>query len=323
MAEPTVLITDFAWPDLAIERGVIEGAGMRLVAGAAQPAAAEEIARLVQEHQPQSILTCWARVSAVAIGASKQLRHVGRIGVGLDNIDVGACTTLGVPVTNVPDYCVEEVSDHVLAFTLAWARGIVAFDREVHAGRWQPARAQLRRVADLTVGVVGYGQIGQATARKFRAMGCRVLVHTRQARTAMSDVEFVALDRLLTDSDVVTLHIPLTEDTHRLIDSARLARMKKGAFLVNASRGGLVDTLALTDALQSGRLSGAGLDVLESEPRVPDALLACDQALLTPHVAFSSSASLAELRRRAAEEAVRILSGQKPLHLCNHISDTT
>lgn len=315
----TVLVTDYAWPDLAIEQEVFASAGLRLVSGPPAALPAQEIAALVHDHQPASILTCWARVDAAAVGASAQLRHVGRIGVGLDNIDVAACSALRIPVTNVPDYCVEEVSDHVLAFTLAWARGIASFDREVRGGLWQPAGARLRRVADLTVGVVGYGQIGRATTRKFAALGCRVLVHSRSARDSSSEAGFVSLDHLLAHSDVVALHLPLTPETHHLIDAARLERMKEGAFLVNVSRGGIVDTQALVAALRTGRLSGAGLDVLESEPQVPQDLLEQPRALLTPHIAFSSTASLAELRRRAAEETVRVLSGQQALHLCNNI----
>lgn len=320
MTSDTVLVTDYAWPDLKIEHDVIQGAGLRLVAGPAQPASAEAIAHLVRAHQPASILTCWARVDDASIASSGNLRHVGRIGVGLDNIAVDACTVRGIPVTNVPDYCVEEVSDHVLAFTLAWARGLPAFDRAVRAGVWQPATARLRRVADLTVGVVGHGAIGQVTARKFAALGCRVLVHARKARVSTAAASFVSLDELLAESDVVALHVPLDASTRHMIDHSRLARMKRGAFLVNASRGGLVDTDALAQALAAGQLSGAGLDVLETEPQVPPALLAQSEVMLTPHVAFSSTASFEELRRRAAEEAVRVLSGQKPRHPCNNVN---
>lgn len=315
----TVLITDHAWPELEIERAVIEGAGFRLAAGPAVPASAATIAALVREHQSASILTCWAQVDASAIGASQALRHVGRIGVGLDNIDVAACTTRGIPVTNVPDYCIEEVSDHALAFALAWTRGIVAFDRAVRAGRWDPAQARLRRLATQTVGIVGHGCIGRATARKFAAFGCRVLVHTRSAPAPSLDgtVEFVDLDTLLAASDIVVLHLPLVDATRHLIDARRIAQMKPRSLLINLSRGGLVDTDAVVDALHVGRLGAAALDVLESEPVVPRALLDEQNLLLTPHVAFSSDTSLAELRRRAAEEAVRVLCGQAPLHLCN------
>jgi D-3-phosphoglycerate dehydrogenase len=314
----TILITDYAWPDVTIERAVIESAGFRLVVGAATPASADAITALVNEHQPAAILTCWARVNAEAIVASAPLRHVGRIGVGLDNIDVDACTARGIPVTNVPDYCVEEVSDHALALALAWARGVVTFDRAVHAGRWDPAQAQLRRVRDLVVGIVGYGRIGQATARKFGAFGCRLLAHSRTA-PAQPDpaVGFVALPDLLAQADIVVLNVPLTAQTKHLFDAAQIAAMKPGALLINVSRGGVVDTQAVIDALQRGHLGGAALDVLEHEPEVPAALLAQPNAVITPHVAFSSDASLAELRRRAAEEAVRVLRGQAPQHRCN------
>jgi D-3-phosphoglycerate dehydrogenase / 2-oxoglutarate reductase len=315
----TVLITDYAWPDLAIERAVIEGAGLRLVAGPATPASATAIAALVHESQPSSILTCWAQVDANAIEASSALVHVGRIGVGLDNIDVAACTARGIPVTNVPDYCIEEVSDHAIGFALAWTRGIVSFDRAVRAGRWDPAQAKLRRLSQLSVGIVGFGRIGQTTARKFAAFGCRVLVHSVPAPTPRPGIEVVGLDALLGESDIVVLHVPLVESTRHLLDAQRIARMKPGALLVNVSRGGLVDTQAVVEALRSGHLGGAALDVLESEPDVPGALRQEDGALLTPHVAFSSDASLAELRRRAAEEAVRAAHGQPLQNTCNSI----
>jgi len=313
----TVLITDYAWPDLEIERAVIEGAGFRMAAGPAVPASAEAIASLAQEHQPASILTCWAKVDASALAASRVLKHVGRIGVGLDNIDLAACTERGIAVTNVPDYCIEEVSDHALGLALAWTRGIVTFDRAVRAGQWDPSQARLRRMSTQTVGIIGYGRIGRATARKFSAFGCRVLVHSRSAPEATAGVQACDLDALLAASDIVVLHVPLVEATRHLIDARRIAQMKPGGLLINVSRGGLVDTDAVVDALRSGQLGAAALDVLETEPDVPRALLEQPAVLLTPHVAFSSDASLAELRQRAAEEAVRVLHGQPPLNLCN------
>ena len=317
-----LLITDYAWPDLEIERAVIEAAGFRMVAGSAAPASAAAIASLAREHQPESILTCWAHVDASAIAASKALRHVGRFGVGLDNIDVAACTAHGIPVTNVPDCCIEEVSDHVIGFALAWTRGIVAFDRAVRAGRWDPAQAKLRRLATQTIGIVGYGRIGRVTARKFAALGCRVLVHSQPTPEAAAGIEVVNLDALLAASDIVVLHVPLVEATRHLINARRIAQMKPGGLLVNVSRGGLVDTEAVVEALRSGWLGGAALDVLEGEPDVSPALLQQPTALLTPHVAFSSVTSMAELRQRAAEEAVRVLRGQPPLNLCNPLYKT-
>lgn len=319
MNTSTVLVTDHAWPDLSIERQIIESAGFRMAAGPADPSEAARVADMVREHRPASILTCWAEVDAGAIAAFDGLRHVGRIGVGLDNIDVTACAARGVLVTNVPDYCMEEVSDHALAFALAWTRGLVTFDRAVRAGRWEPAAARLRRLCTLQVGIVGLGRIGAVTARKFQALGCTVKAHDPGARREGGGVELLPLDQLLAGSDIVVLHVPLTSATRHLIDRDRLTQMKAGALLINVSRGGLVDSDALAEALASGRIGAAALDVIESEPHVPAALRDHPGTLLTPHVAFSSDAALAELRARAAQEAVRVLRGEAPLNPCTPI----
>ena len=308
----TVLLTDYAWPDDSIERAVVEAAGMRLVAGPAAPASAQDIEALVAAHQPAGIMTCWAEVSASAIAASKALKIVARLGVGLDNIAVPAATARGVWVTNVPDYCVEEVSDHAVGFALAWTRGLVHFDREVRAGRWVPASAKLRRLATQTCGIVGFGRIGRATARKLATFGCRVLAHDPHLSGEVAGVLCVDLATMLSQSDIVIVHAPLLPSTHHLINRERLALMPRGGLLINVSRGGVVDTDAVIEALQSGQLSAVGLDVLESEPNVPSALLEQPGAMLTPHVGFSSDASLVELRRRAAEEVVRVLQGHPP-----------
>jgi D-3-phosphoglycerate dehydrogenase len=160
-------------------------------------------------------------------------------------------------------------------------------------------------MSTLTVGIVGYGRIGQRTAQKLRGFGCRVLAHSRSAQST-------PLEELLQNSDVVILHVPLTPDTRHLINSARLALMRSGALLVNVSRGAVVDTSALIAALESGHLSGAALDDLEHEPQVPVALSTRTNVMLTPHVAFSSGAALAELRQSASEEVVRVLCGERP-----------
>lgn len=325
---PTVLLTDRAWPDDSVERGIVEAAGFQFVAGPADPVPAEAIEALVALHRPAAVLTCWASVSAQGIkeGATHgPLRHVARMGVGLDNIAVDAATEVGVLVTNVPDYCVEEVSDHAVAMVLAWTRGLVVADREVRAGRWEPAAARLRRLSTLTVGVVGFGRIGRATATKLRALGARVVASDPFA-SPTDESTLVYLPELLATSDVVILHAPLTEGTHHLIGDEALGQMRPGALLVNVSRGGLVDTSALVSALDRGHLSAAALDVLESEPDVPASLLAHPGVIVTPHIAFSSDASVTDLRRFAAEEVVRVLRGEPPRYACNSpapVSDRT
>jgi D-3-phosphoglycerate dehydrogenase len=310
-SRPAVLLTDYAWPDATVEAALLESAGLHLVTGPGEPASAEVIAALAAEHQPAAIMTNWAPVSAAAVAASAPLRIVARLGVGLDNIAVDEATRRGIWVTNVPDYCIEEVSDHAVGMLLAWARGLIHLDREVKAGHWDPASARLRRVRDLTCGIVGLGRTGRRSAEKLRAFGVRLLGHARGARAAFEGIETTTLEDLLRRSDVVIVHLPLTTETRHLLDRERLALMKPGAFLINVSRGAVIDTSALVDALASGSLNGAALDVLEDEPRVPAGLLRPD-VILTPHVAFSSDASLRDLRRKATEEVVRVLRGERP-----------
>jgi D-3-phosphoglycerate dehydrogenase / 2-oxoglutarate reductase len=313
----TVLLTDYAWPDDSVERTIIESAGLQLVSGPATPASASTIEAMAQELQPVGILTCWAQVSAAAIAASASLKIVARLGVGLDNIAVDEATARGIWVTNVPDYCIEEVSDHAIGMVLAWTRGIVQFDRVVRAGKWDPASAKLRRLAALTCGIVGFGRIGRVTARKLAGFGCKVLAHDPFLKGEVEGVPCVPLQALLGESDIVIVHAPLTGDTYHLIDRRELMQMRPGGLLINVSRGGVVNTDAVIEALQVGTLSAAALDVLESEPTVPAALREHPGAILTPHVAFSSDVALIELRRRAAEEVVRVLKGEAPTQARN------
>ena len=315
----TVLQTDFAWPDVTIERGVIEGAGHRLVAGPSELSPAAAVEAMVAEHDPAAILTCWSDISAEAIRGPSTLRIVQRLGVGLDNIAVEAATARGAWVANVPDYCVEEVSDHAVALAYGWFRGIVQFDRAVKAGQWDPSGARLRRGATLTAGILGLGRIGRCTARKLVALGMTVLGHDIAAVPATVPARMIGLDELAAEADIVIVHLPLTDETHHLVDAAFLAGLKPGAFLINVSRGPVVDNDALIAALDAGRLAGAGLDVVEGEPDPPAALVARADVIATPHVAFSSDASLAELRRRGAEEVVRVLAGEPPENPCNSI----
>lgn len=311
-----VVQTDFAWPDASIERSVIEGAGHTFIAGPSTPMPEKEVDALVAAHDPQAIMTCWAQVSAKAIAAPTDLRIVQRIGVGLDNIAVPAATMRGAWVANVPDYCVGEVADHAVALLLDWARGTVGFDRSVKVGEWNPAAARLRRVADLSVGIIGVGRIGGATAHRLAAFGCRIIGYSPSGRGA-EHVEMTSLDALIARSDAIIIHAPLTASSQHLINAERIAAMKPGAYLINVSRGPLVDTTALITALECGHLSGAGLDVVEGEPNPPRALVDRADVIVTPHIAFSSEASLAELRRRSAEEVVRVLAGEVPHFPCN------
>lgn len=303
MSMQRVLVMDYAWPDLSIETRILADAGY-------------EIVSVVDEGRPASelvdgcvaIMTCWAVVPAELLRAGRDLRMVARFGVGTDNIDVKEARRLGLEVTYVPDYCMEEVSDHALGLALGWFRGIVHLDRMIRAGDWDPSAAKLRRMSALTVGVWGYGRIGRRTAEKFAAIGCRVIAHDPFA-PAGPPAEMVDLDRLLAESDIVTLHMPPSPEG-AAVTAAVLEQMKPDSLLVNTARGALVDNDALVEALEAGRIGGAALDVVAGEPDLPEALVAHPRTILTPHVAFSSRESVVELRERTAEDVVRVLRGE-------------
>jgi D-3-phosphoglycerate dehydrogenase len=317
---PRVLLTDRAWPDDRIERHAIESAGFELIAVHSTVMGAEEVEIQARTYNPAAIMTCWAPVTAAAIAAAPHLQIVARLGVGLDNIAVDAATRQGVWVSNVPDYCTEEVSDHALALILAWSRGIVTLNGAIRSGVWDPSSARLRRLSVMTVGLFGYGRIGRRLGEKLAPFGCRILAHVRNPGAVERPASFVDLDELLVESDIVVLVAPLTQATRKLFSHGTLSRMRPGSLLVNVSRGGLVDSTALTYALEHGPLAAAALDVLDEEPAVPEALRQSDKVIMTPHVAFSSDSSIAELRLRAAQEVVRVLGGGLPMHPCNRLA---
>lgn len=308
----TIFITDHPWPDLDYERGRLEAAGFRVVSGTSAALPAAEIEAIAERERPQAIMTCWAQVSAATIRHCRDLVIVARYGVGLDNIALDAAWTAGARVTNVPDYCVEEVSDHAVAMLLAWSRGIVQWDREVKRGVWDPALARLRRTRGLTVGLVGYGRAGRLVARKLSGWGLRTIACGRTAPIGDDArlVEWLTLDALLTQADAVIALLPLSAATADLFDAARFAQMKRGALFINVSRGGLVDNVALLAALDSGQLDTAALDVVAGEPNPPAAVTAHARVIATPHIAFSSPDAIRELRERTVDEVLRAFRGE-------------
>ncbi len=226
------------------------------------------------------------------------------------------------PVTNVPVYCTDEVAEHVLALALALARGIARYDRAVRAGRWSLATGfPLHRISGSTLGVVGFGAIGQALATKARGLGLEVIAHDpHSARVRAAGAEPVELLDLARRSDFVSLHVPLRESTRGLVGKDFLRAMKSTAYLLNASRGAVVDHAALAEALERGAIAGAGLDVFEPERLPPEhPLLAQERLLATPHVAFYSEESIRDLARLAAENVAAVLAGRRPTALVNAV----
>ena len=268
------------------------------------------------------ILVQYAPLTAAVMDALPDLKVIGRYGVGVDTVDIPAATARGIAVCNVPDYGVQDVSDHAIALTLSVVRGTAQLDRLVRAGEYGLVPVKpLHRISTLRFGVVGLGRIGAATAVKARALGFTVIgsdpmlaVGTRTA----DGIEVVEYEELLTTCDVISLHVPLMDSTHHLIGEEALTRMKPGAVLVNTCRGGVVDTQAVARALKDGRLKGAGLDVFEEEPLPVDSpLLDCDNAVLTPHASWYSEESYSELKRRVAEIAAAVLRGETPREVLN------
>jgi D-3-phosphoglycerate dehydrogenase / 2-oxoglutarate reductase len=301
------------------ERALLREIGAELV----EHACRTEDELLAHARDADGILTLDEPFGKRVIEGLERCRVISRFGIGVDRIDVDAATAKGIVVANVPDYCVDEVSDHALALLLALSRRIVALDRAVHAGTWDTIRiaGRVRRLRGQTLGVVGFGRLGRRLGEKARALGLDVLAYDPLVPAAQirdTGAEPVALDALLTRSEWVSLHVPLTPETRHVIGAAELARMRPGAVLLNTARGGLVDQDALVQSLRERHLGGAGLDVLEREPPpVDDPLLALDNVIVTSHAAFYSEEALAEQRLRAVENVARVLTGRPPLAAVN------
>ncbi|MGE0221933.1 MAG: NAD(P)-dependent oxidoreductase [Acetobacteraceae bacterium] len=254
--------------------------------------------------------------TAAMIQAAPNLKLIQKIGVGVNTIDLEAAKARGIPVCNLPGTNSRAVAELTLALMLAAIRRVPRFDAGLRAGVWSDPALQdgIGELGGRTVGLVGYGSIPQILAPVLRAMGCDVIFSARRPIPDPTGRQ-VGLDTLLAEADVVSLHVPLTPDTERMIDAASLSRMKPGAILVNTARGGLVDQAALTEALRTGRLSAAGLDVFAAEPADPaDELFALPNVVVTPHVAWITTGTFDRSFSIAAENCRRAAAGAELLH---------
>jgi D-3-phosphoglycerate dehydrogenase / 2-oxoglutarate reductase len=312
-----VLVTDYIWPNLDPERAALSPTGAEIV----EAPSGDETTLRTLAADCDAIITCFAKVTPAVIDACPRCRIISRYGIGLDNIAVDHATRRGIPVTNVPAYCVDEVSDHTLALVLACARKVTRWNALVHGGNWDSrVHMPLRRLRLQTLGIVGFGKIGRLVATKARPFGFRILVHDRyvpaEAVTA-AGCEAASLDAVFAESDYVCLHAPLTPETERLVGARTLALMKPSAYVINTSRGGLVDIDALYSTLTAGRLAGAALDVMPSEPPIEHPILSLDSVIFSPHVAFYSEESLVELQTTAAQAVATVLMGGIPPNVIN------
>lgn len=310
-----VLMTDRAWPDCDIEREILQRADAELLEASAQDEAT--LSRLAADVD--AIATNWARVTDGVIRSSPRCRIIARFGIGIDNIAVATATEQGIPVANCPDYCVSEVSDHALGLLLACARRIGFFHLRTKRGEYDlGAATTMRRLSEQTVGLVGLGHIARELVPKLRALGLTVIAHTPSGADRGTGCRMVSMSELLEQSDFVSLHAPHSGETHHLIDAQALKQMKPTAYLINTSRGGLVDTKALWDAIRENRLAGAALDVFEPEPPdLSEPLYRDERVIVTPHAAFVSAESLAQMRTQAMNQVVQGLQGEVPNNVIN------
>ncbi len=320
MAAYKVLITDYVWPSTEPEETVLrdEADAEAIVAPNGDETTLAALAADVD-----AIMTCFAQVTPAVLRAAPKCVAVGRFGVGVDNIAVDTATELGMAVTYVPDYCVDEVSDHAMALLLGWNRRVALFDNAVKRDGWGsvPLTMRMMRLRGKTLGVVGFGRIGQAVAQKALAFGFRILAHDpymTPEQCALRGARRADLDTLLRESDFVTLHSPLVPETENMIGARELALMKRDALLINCARGALIDEDALHHALTTGEIAAAALDVMaDDHPPADHPLLALDNIIITPHVAFFSQEATLELERRAAREVACVLNGVMPDNLVN------
>lgn len=313
--ERLVVALDDGYAAYDQEEALLAEAGARFEL---RPCRRDEAAAQAAVRDADVVLVRESPVSRAVIESMRHCRAVIRYGIGVDNIDQAAARERGIHVANVPDYGTEEVSSHAVALALGVARHLGLHDAEVRAGRWSTGVLQpMVRWRGRTLGLVGFGRIARMTLDKLRGFGfSRVMVYDPMADLP-EGVERADMDTLCAQADVISLHAPLNEQTRHLINEHRLALMKRTAIVVNTARGGLVDTDALYEALKARRILGAGLDVFEQEPPGAHPLLQLDNVIVTNHMGWYSEESMRELQRKTAEEAVRVLRGEPPLHWLN------
>lgn len=319
---PQITITDATFLSFDIEQAILQSAGGKITKSPAITAAAlgEAVA------SADAVITQFAPVTAEVIARMSRARAIVRYGIGVDNVDLDAARELGIPVCNVPDYCIDEVADHTLALLLSCTRKIDTHAGRVRQGEWKLAVevGAMRALSGATVGILGYGRIGREVARRLAGFKCRLLVFDPLVRSDVvqdHQATGVDLDTLFAESDAITLHCPSTPATRRLINADSLARMKHGATLINVGRGDLVDPTALVAALESGKLAAAGLDVTDPEPLPADSpLRRMEQVSITPHIASVSTKAVRALREAAANAALIALRGELPPNIVNGVT---
>jgi len=316
-ARAKVVLTDYVWGSLEVEKRLLDDLADLVPLQAKKP---EEFAAQAQDCD--ALLNTYAGpITADVMARMPKCRIIARYGIGVDTIDLDAATRAGIIVTNNPSYCIEEVAEHTMALLLACARKVPLYDGLVRGGRWEIAPGKpMFRVSVRTLGLVGFGNIARQVAVRAHSFGMRVLYadpHVAQGQAQVPGTR-VELDQLLAGADFVSLHPPLTPQTRKMIADETLARMKPTAYLVNCSRGPVVDTDALVRALDAGTIAGCALDTPDPEPLPdPHPLRGRDNVIVTPHVAWYSEQSRVGLQAGAPGEVRRVLTGEWPVNVVN------
>jgi D-3-phosphoglycerate dehydrogenase / 2-oxoglutarate reductase len=301
-----------AYSDLSFENQLLKGTDIELMPCIVK--GPDDRARAAKDAD--AILTAVVPVDGDLVNQLQNCKVVVRLGVGFDIVDVNQCKAKGIQVCNIPDYGTEEVANHAVALCLAVNRRILAYDQNVRRGQWgHLLRWPIHRLSTLRAGVLGLGRIGSTFAGRIKPFVRDIVGYDPLIDTKMFEeigVAKITLSELFETSDVISLHLPLSEESRHFISDPEIEQMQRRPILINVSRGGLIDTTALARALRSGRLAGAGIDVFEEEPNVPAELLALDNIVLTPHIAWYSEEADLQLRRSAIEEIMRVLAGRRP-----------
>ena len=312
------VVAGVSFPDLDTESAILGEIGVAV----ADVRALSRAQVLEAARDADALMVDYFECDADTIRALRRCRVICQYGVGLDGIDIEAASNAGITVTHTPLYCRDELAEHTLALILAAVRQVAAYDRSVRAGAWDyNASAPLRRVRGSTVGLVGFGRVGRAVAERLSGFGTEILAsddYVADDEFARAGVRRVTLDELLAASDIVSLHVPLDPSTRGLVDNTFLAAVRPGAIIINTSRGAIVNSTALAEALDRRAIAFAALDVLDVEPPPPDhPLVGRDDCILTPHAGFLSPQSLTDLQRDAALEVRSVLTGLVPRFAVN------
>ena len=316
-AKAKVVLTDYVWESLEVEKKILAGLAELVPLQTKKP---DDF--IAQAADCDALLNTYAGpITAEVMAKMPKCKIIARYGIGVDTIDLDAATRAGIIVTNNPTYCIEEVAEHTMALLLACARKIAFYDRMVRGGTWAvPPGKPLFRLAGSTLGLVGFGNIARQVAVRAASFGMRVLY----ADPFVKEGQFadpgrkVELNDLLKASDFVSVHPPLTPQTRKMINDDALSRMKPGAFLINCSRGPIVDTEALVRALDARKIAGCALDTTDPEPLPdPHPLRGRDNVIINPHVAWYSETAMVGLQAGAPNEVRRVLSGEWPVNVVN------